>query len=291
MSKMQQTIIMDDKASKIFIFEQVHDFKAAQKKAEEKKLNAFGKMAKFNILNRPKVGTVHLVQKEVRLEPFWYIEANKVVDYDHHSIYQVDVPNAYVQSIEIEGQSYKVARNDDGASVSLSALEKCYRKIYYKTSIDGLKRYVYPDAFIKYSEKFKLNEIRAIDDSHNMIQPKLSQIEVIKQARDVLNKEIINAHEVHQNVITFDKVYLCLVPIFAFKFEWETGDEPGVIEVNGLTGKLKENGEWYDDKVTQSFTREMMIETSSNLDSELTIQDMEANKIDNNDNNNYNDNH
>ena len=284
MSTTRQTIIMDEKASKIFIFDQVHDFNAAQQKAEEKKLNAFGMMARLNILNRPKVSTVHLVQKEIRLEPFWYIEANKVVEYDHHSTYQIDVPNSYVQSIEIEGQSYNVARNDDEASVSLSALEKCYRKIYYKTSIDGLERYIYPDAFIKYSEKFKLNEVRSINDSHNMIQPKLSQIAVIKQARDVLNEETINAHEIHRNIITFDKVHLCLIPVFAFEFEWESGGKTGVIEINGLTGEVKEDGQWYEEKITQSFTREIMIETSSNLDSELTIQDMEVAKIENENN-------
>lgn len=269
MSTSHQEIIMSEQASKIFVFEQVHSFEAAQKKAEDKKVNAFGMMAKLNILNRPKASTVQLTQMEQRLEPFWHIEAHKTVDYDHESVYQVNIPNPYVHSVEIEGETFEVARDRNEASVNVSALEKCYRKIYYNKTIDGLNRYIESDAFLRYSEKFKFHEVKEVSATDNMIQPLLPQLAAIQHVCNELNSHPIDAHVMHKNVITFDKVHLFLVPVYAFEFAWEAGGKTGVIEVNGLTGEIKEDGQWFKEKIEQLFTREALIESSLNIDNEL----------------------
>lgn len=44
--------ILED-AKKVYIFEPVYDISAATEQANKKKLDAFGMMAKFNILNKP----------------------------------------------------------------------------------------------------------------------------------------------------------------------------------------------------------------------------------------------
>lgn len=41
------------------------------------------------------------------------------------------------------------------------------------------------------------------------------------------------------------KIHLFFVPVFAFEYVWTVGDKIGVIEVNGLTGEISENGQWY----------------------------------------------
>ncbi len=67
-------------ASKIFVFDEVFPFRAAQEQAEKKKLSAFGMLAKFNPLNRPRDETVQLSRQEMRLEPFWHIVAQRSID-------------------------------------------------------------------------------------------------------------------------------------------------------------------------------------------------------------------
>lgn len=274
MSISPQKIIMNEHASKIFVFDQKHNFEAAQKQAEDKKVNAFGMMAKFNILNRPKPSTVRLTQYESRLEPFWHIEAHKTVDYDHHSVYQVNIPNPYVQSVEIDGETFEVARHKDEVSINISGIERCYRKIYYNKSLDGLNRPIESDAFVRYSEKFKFKEVKEVNDAHNMVQPLLPQLAAIQQVCNELNSYTIDAHQMHQNIIVFNKVHLFLVPVFAFEFAWEMGGRTGVIEINGLTGDIKEDGQWYKEKMDHLLTNKMLAELSLNLDSALISEDI-----------------
>ncbi len=85
-----QDIVLKSDNRKIFLFDEVYPFRAAQEQAEKKKLNAFG-MAKFNPLNRPKEDTVLLQRYERRYEPFWQIEAERSVDYSCQVNYPVHV--------------------------------------------------------------------------------------------------------------------------------------------------------------------------------------------------------
>lgn len=269
MSTTQQQVIIKEEASKLFVFEEVYSFRAAQEQAEKKKLNAFGMMAKLNPLKRPKEDTVQLTRKESRLEPYWHIEAVKSVDYQCQISYQVPIHNPYVQSVKIGDETYEVTRSKDKARIDLPALESCHRKIYCDRLIDGLDRDINPDIFKNYSERYKFEEQTAVSEDQNVIEPIIPQQAIIQKACSLLNSEAVNAHNIHQDVITFEKIHLFFVPVFAFEFVWGTADKTGVIEVNGLTGEVIENGEWYKNKISDILTREMLVDISADLASEL----------------------
>lgn len=269
MATVQQEVLIQDEASKIFVFDEVYTFRAAQEQAEKKKLNAFGMMAKLNPLKRPKEETVQLSRIDRRLEPFWHIKAVKSVDYDCQITYQVPVHNPFVQSIQIDGNTYEVSRNKDKARIDVPALETCHRKIYYDQLLDGLNRGVKSEVFLNYCEKYKFEAVEVVAEDKNVIEPLLPQQAAIQKACAALNSEAVNAHHVRQNHIIFEKIHLFLVPVFAFEFVWGTADKMGVIEVNGLTGEVIEDGEWYKDKVSRLLTREMLLEISADLAGEL----------------------
>lgn len=269
MSTSQQEVFIENTASKIFVFDEVYSFRAAQEQAEKKKLNAFGMMAKLNPLKRPKENTVQLSRKENRLEPYWHIEATKAVDYDCEITYQIPIHNPYVNSINIKGENYEVARARDKAKLDVSAVESCHRKISYNKLIDALNRAVKQETFKSYSEKYKFEETNAVDPEQNMIEPLLPQQAAIQHACAELNSEAVNAHNIHKDIISFEKIHLFLVPVFAFEFVWGTADKTGVIEVNGLTGEVIEDGEWYKDKINKLLTKEMLMDISVDLASEL----------------------
>jgi hypothetical protein len=62
-----------------------------------------------------------------------------------------------------------------------------------------------------------------------------------------------------------EKEHLYYRPVFAFEFVWTTEDKVGVIEVNGLTGEVSEDGQWFKDKLGQIATREMLFEAGGEL--------------------------
>lgn len=53
--------------------------------------------------------------------------------------------------------------------------------------------------------------------------------------------------------------------MFAFEFRWSSADKVGVIEVDGLTGEVVENGRWFKDKVSQVLTRDMLVDIGAEM--------------------------
>ena len=54
-------------------------------------------------------------------------------------------------------------------------------------------------------------------------------------------------------------------PVFAFEFAWTTEDRVGVIQVDGLTGEVIENGQWFKEKMETILTREMLFKQAQRL--------------------------
>jgi hypothetical protein len=259
-----QTVLHDAGTSKILVFDEVYSFRASQEQAEKKKLGAFGMMAKFNPLNRPKEDTVQPARQELRYEPFWHIQAKRSVDYTSQLTYQVPVHNPHARSVEIEGRSFEVARLKDKPRIEVVALERCHRKMQFDRLIDGLARDIKPAALDVYVRKYKFTEVERLDRPE-LVKPLVSMVAAKEQAKAELNREAVNATEIQDDSIDFERTYMYVRPVFAFEFRWSSADRVGVIEVDGLTGEVIENGHWFTDKVNRIVTRDMLVELGAEV--------------------------
>lgn len=251
-------------ANKIFLFDEVYPFRAAQEQAEKKKLSAFGMFAKFNLLNRPKEETVQLSRQELRFEPFWQISAIRSIDYDCQVTYQVPVHNPYAQSIVVETRLFEVARQKERARIEFVAIENCHRKIEFNQLIDGMGRDTKPSALDTYIKKYKFTEFDKIERPE-VLQPMVSLQAAMQIANARLNGEPINASQIVSDRIEFDRTHMYLRPVFAFEFRWASADKIGVIEVDGLTGEVIENGRWFKDKLDKIMTRDMLLDLGAEM--------------------------
>lgn len=251
-------------AGKILVFDEVYPFRAAQEQAERKKLSAFGMLAKLNPLNRPKDATVQLARQELRLEPFWHIAAKRSVDYTCQLTYQVPVNNPYAQTLTMEGRVFDVARQKDKARIEFVALEQCHRKIEFNRFLDGMQRSTKSAVLEAYIGKYKYTEVESLERP-GVLKPLLSLAGAMQQASASLTGEAVNAFEIQSDSIDFDRAYMYLRPVFAFEFKWTTADKVGVIEVDGLTGEVVENGDWFKDKVNKIITRETLVDLGAEV--------------------------
>ena len=80
-----------------------------------------------------------------------------------------------------------------------------------------------------------------------------------------LNGEAVNALEIASDCIEFERTYLYVRPVFAFEFRWASAEKTGVIEVDGLTGEVIENGRWFKDKVGKILTRDMLVDIGADV--------------------------
>ena len=264
MDHQQQLVSHEENSKKIFIFDEVYPLRAAQEQAEKKKLDAFGMLAKFNPLNRPKVETVLLSRQELRLEPFWHMVAKRSVDYTCQLTYPVTVNNPYAQTLQIEDKIYEVTRQKDRASIEFVAIEHCHRKIPFDCLMDGMHREIKPTVFESLINKFKYSEAEQVDRPE-LLKPLLSMSAAKQIVMSKLNSEAVSASEIQFDTVVFERTFMYIRPVFAFEFRWTTADKVGVIEVDGLTGEVIENGRWFKDKVNEVLTREMLVDIGAEM--------------------------
>lgn len=261
---MQGKMTLPENAYKIFVFDDVYPLSAATEQASKKKLNAFGLAAKLNPFKRPKDETVLLTKHVQRYEPFWHVSTNRAVDFSREINYPVEIGNSYATKVVVNGNEFPIAEKNGKRSINISAVEYCHRKIDYQDNIDGLGRESKKGVLENFLRKYKFQEHESIQ-LEEAIPLKVSVATLLQKINQTLSSEAINAHEIQQDFIAIEKAHLYYRPVFAFEFAWTTEDKVGVIEVDGLTGEVIENGQWFKDKMETILTREMLFEASAEI--------------------------
>ncbi len=265
--------ILED-AKKVYIFEPVYDISAATEQANKKKLDAFGMMAKFNILNKPKDEAVHAGRSELRYEPFWFIDSNRKVDYKLLLERKLEVDDEYATSILIDGKTYEIFEDSKKSFVSndkrystLNVQYNCNREIKYKTYIDGLGRNIKSENYEKLfkNSNYKFKEVEDLTNIDNIINPTFSFSSAIEEMKNSLLREKIISHEILTDDAIADKIYLFFKPVYAFEFIWSNENKVGIIEIDGLNGEISEKGVWLKDRVSKVMTRDMFFDIGGEI--------------------------
>ena len=265
--------ILED-AKKVYIFEPVYDISAATEQANKKKLDAFGMMAKFNILNKPKDEAVHAARSELRYEPFWFIDSNRRVDYKLLLERKLEVDDEYANSILIDGKTYEIFEDSKKSFVSndkrystLNVQYNCNREIKYKTYIDGLGRNIKSENYEKLfkNSNYKFKEVEDLTNIDNIINPTFSFSSAIEEMKNSLLREKIISHEILTDDAIADKIYLFFKPVYAFEFIWSNENNVGIIEIDGLNGEISEKGVWLKDRVSKVMTRDMFFDIGGEI--------------------------
>lgn len=254
-----------DNAEKIFVFDQVYPLSAASEQATKKKLSAFGMLARVNLFNRPKEETVLLSKHELRYEPFWHAVATRTADYSRELVYPVEIGNAFAQRVIIDNKEYPVTEQGGRRIISLPGVEYSHRHIAVDEYVDGLSRELKKGALALYFKKQYTVQEHTVLKLPEAVVPQLRLPTLLQQIHQKLSADVINAHEFQEDLITIEKVHLYYRPVFAFEFTWTTEDKSGVIEVDGLTGDVIENGQWFKEKLQAITTRDMLFEMGSEL--------------------------
>ena len=265
--------ILED-AKKVYIFEPVYDISAATEQANKKKLDAFGMMAKFNILNKPKDEAVHAARSELRYEPFWFIDSNRRVDYKLLLERKLEVDDEYANSILIDGKTYEIFEDSKKSFVSnekrystLNVQYNCNREIKYKNYIDGLGRNIKSENYEKLfkNSNYKFKEVEDLTNIDNIINPTFSFSSAIEEMKNSLLREKIISHEILTDDAIADKIYLFFKPVYAFEFIWSNENKVGIIEIDGLNGEISEKGVWLKDRVSKVMTRDMFFDIGGEI--------------------------
>ena len=259
---MDTTPTPESSVYRILYFEEVYPGRAAEEQAEKSKLAAFGTLARLNPLNRPRPETVKLSKWELRYEPFWHLVAQRQVDYLHEAVYALPITNPHARRVQIAGTAFEIVPANGKPRVDVQLQEYCHRKIDAVVHQDALKRSLKPAKLQGYIDRFKAAERTQLDVA-GTIAPQLPFTAAVQLVMAKLAAEPIDAHSIQNDRTGLSTAHLYFRPVFAFEYSWN--NKLGVIEIDGLSGEVIENGEWFREKVEIMMSREMLFELGAEV--------------------------
>lgn len=220
---------------KICVFDDVYNDVSARAQAEHEKVGAFGMLARMKLWDRPKDTDIALAKSEKRYEPFWQARATRRTLYQCKAIYKIRVENAHAASVEVLGQKLQP---DARRELNLAAMEDCQRVTELSEYFDGLHRPAPEKMLADFAGNYSFHEIG--DGSEpSFIAPTVTAASVLQQVKSRLSAPV-EADEIESDEIDLQALNLLYRPVYAFQFAWK--DKLGVIEIDGLSGRVNKEG-------------------------------------------------
>jgi len=225
---------------KAYYFNDQLTAQGAREKALEKKIDAFGAMARF--IQRPKTEEIELSYSEKRYEPFWYVSACATYIYERTQKYRVPLADPAVKRVTISGQDLTPQKEKDSLGVTLAGVEHCEDITSKQIYLDGVTSTKVDYApYMKYAAS-EIPDLAAFAPEGAIIVPPQVRIaQVVREQVQSLMK-VVQADKIITEAIEIDHVALYFRPIYAFEYHWVTKDRKQIVEFDGLTGALRTEG-------------------------------------------------
>ena len=207
-----------------------------RQRAMDRRTGAFGGGI-GGLLQRPKADDVELVASQRRLEPFWHVGCSAIYVYDRSHDYTVPASGPQVREVSVEGEKHPVT---PGGSFVIRAMEHCREELRQALFLDGVTGAAVADAAsIIGGQRHEVTDLEALAaESDIVVPPEQRASFVVRQLLAGVMKAV-QADAVHEESVTFDHVDLYFRPWWAFEFYWKPRDKRGVIELDAVTGEMR----------------------------------------------------
>lgn len=210
---------------------------AAEKKAWEKKTNAFDALSKVTgFFSRPKDEDFELTYSEHRYQPFWHVVANARYVYDRNANYQITVSGKEVRSVTLLNADYQ----ETNGHIHVPVVEHCVQEEHEEVYVDGVSGKHEPELseYVKKSSEEVKGKIEKLVEKDAILVPPTARVSAIM--RDALSKMIkgIQADKILEEHVEVTTVNLYYHPIYAFQYHWKSKDKDGIVEIDGITGNV-----------------------------------------------------
>lgn len=243
---------------KICIFDDVYNDVSARAQAEHEKVGAFGMLARMKLWDRPKEAEITLANTERRYEPFWLAKATRRTQYTRKGSYRVAIEHPHVTAVELLGEKLPV---DANRQLQLAAVEHCEAVTSIAHYADGLGHDTPEKALVDYAGHHAFHPLEASDDPH-FITPTVTAASVLQQVKARLSTPV-EADEISLDLLDIDSLTLFYRPVHAFQFAWR--DKSGVIEIDGLTGRVNKEGDMLGGAVRKLGSRDNLFDLGADF--------------------------
>ena len=227
-----------------------------RQRAMDRRTGAFGGGLE-NLFSRPKADDIELVDSQRRLEPFWHVGCSAVYVYDRSHDYIVPASGAQVKAVTVHGEEHQVAA---GGSFTISTVEHSreeYRQALFLDGVTGAPIAEAPNLVA--STRHEVTDLEALASEADIVVPPEQRASfVVRQLLTGMLKPL-QADVVHEEAITFEQIDLYFRPWWAFEFHWKVKDKKGVVELDAVTGELR-NSQALMARLSRSVSRDSLFD-------------------------------
>ena len=226
-----------------------------RQRAMDRRTGAFGSGLE-NIFSRPKADDIELVDSQRRLEPFWHVGCSALYVYDRSHDYTVPASGAQVQAVSVHGEEHKV----NTGSFVVSTIEHSREEYRQALFLDGVTGAPVADAAtLVGGTRHEVTDLDALAaESDIVVPPEQRASFVVRQLLTGMLKPL-QADTVHEESITFEQIDLYYRPWWAFEFHWKLKDKKGVVELDAVTGQLR-NSQALMARLSRTVTRDSLFD-------------------------------
>ncbi|MGN6729814.1 MAG: hypothetical protein ACTHJG_08280 [Rhodanobacteraceae bacterium] len=243
---------------KICVFDDVYNDVSARAQAEHEKAGAFGMLARMKLWDRPKDTDITLAKSEKRYEPFWLANAARRTVYKRKTTYKLRIEHADAVAVELLGQKLDV---DARRELQLPALEHCERVTALSEYFDGLHRPASEKLLADFAGNYTLREVTDSSEPH-FIAPTITAASILQQVKSRLSAPV-EADQIDSDEIDLRALNLLYRPVYAFQFAWK--DKLGVIEIDGLSGRVNKEGSMLGNAVRKLGSRDALFDLGADF--------------------------
>ena len=228
---------------RVLVFSDRFSEEEARAKCWEKRLEAFGTIAKLGgLIARPKDETFEVVYQEHRLQPFWRLASYAVASYERSRNYQIPLA-AEVERVVVGGEERAIRDH----RITLTGQESCREEVRRQILVDALTGDEQP-GLAKYLDfsaaEADAGQLKALAESGTVVVP--PTVRASGLVRDAVAKAIgkIDADKVLEEKVTLELVDLCYRPVYAFRYR--RAAKEAVLEFDALTGDVATTGSTFE---------------------------------------------
>lgn len=224
----------------IFVLDERVSVDEIRQRAMDKRTGAFGGGI-GGLLQRPKPDEIELVETQRRLEPFWHVGAHARYVYDRNRDYTVPASGPEVREVTVHGETRPVAAVGGRGSFVLSTVEHCRDEFSEQLYVDGVTGAAVSDgAVIVGGPHHEVTDLSsAAEESTVVVPPEQRASFVVRQLLGSMMKPV-QADTLLEESVTLDNIDLYYRPWWAFEFHWKPKDKRGVVELDAVTGQMRQ---------------------------------------------------
>ena len=227
-----------------------------RQRAMDRRIGAFGSGLE-NLFSRPKADDIELVDSQRRLEPFWHVGCSALYVYDRSHDYTVAASGAQVREVTVHGETHPIG---PGGSFVIPTVEHSREEYRQALFLDGVTGAAVADApTLLGGARHEVTDLAALAaESDIVVPPEQRASFVVRQLLTGMLKPL-QADTVHEESITFEQIDLYYRPWWAFEFHWKVKDKKGVVELDAVTGQLR-NSQALMSRVTKMVSRDSLFD-------------------------------